>query len=281
MSNGLPAIPESATVQDIFEKFFPQSLPEASQKYKDVFQSLNGVLQFLITGDGGGNWHFIMGGGEIKVAPGQHESPTTTFTIEAQDYLSLAQRKADPQMLFMSGKLKVAGDMSLAMRLGQIMRSIMETAGAAAAQPAAATAAPAAGGPDIANMSDEDFKKLMENVTSVATVFNEYMPARFTKAYETHKDLLSSIQGILQFNVTGDGGGNWHIEMKGAEGGGVKEGSHDAPTTTFTVDSADWLSVVQRKSDPQMLFMSGKLKVAGDMSLAMRLGQVMRNVMGS
>lgn len=280
MSNGLPTIPENATVQDIFEKFFPQSLPEASQKHKDVFQTLNGVLQFVITGDGGGNWHFIMGGGEIKVAPGQHEAPTTTFTIDAPDYLLLAQRKADPQVLFMSGKLKVAGDMSLAMRLGQIMRSIMESASVVAAQPATAEASPAAG-PNVAEMSDEDFKKLMENATNVAQVFNDYMPIRFTKAYQTHKDMLSSIQGILQFNVTGEGGGNWHIELKGAEGGGVKEGSHEAPTTIFTVDAADWLSVVQRKSDPQMLFMSGKLKIAGDMSLAMRLGQVMRNVMGS
>lgn len=273
MSNGLPTIPENATVQDIFEKFFPQNLPAAAEKFKDVFQSLNGVLQFVVTGDGGGNWHFVMGGGQIKVVPGQNESPTTTFTIDAQDYLALSHRKADPQMLFMSGKLKVAGDMSLAMRLGQIMRSIMESAAAPA--PAAAPA----GGPDVANMSDEDFKKLLENATSVKQVFDEYMPARMAQAFEKNKETLGSIQGILQFNVTGDGGGSWYIEMGGGKGE-VKPGTHDSPTTTFTVDSPDWLSVVQRKSDPQMLFMSGKLKVAGDMSLAMRLGQVMRNAMG-
>lgn len=280
MANDVPAIPENATVQDIFEKHFPQNLPAAAEKFKDVFQTLNGVLQFVVTGDGGGNWYFVMGGGEIKVVTGQHDSPTTTFTVDAQDYLSLAQRKADPQMLFMSGKLKVAGDMGLAMRLGQIMRSIMETAAAPAAEQAAAAPVATAAGPNIADMSDEDFKKLMENATSVAQVFNEYMPAGFTKAYAKHKDSLGNIQGILQFNVTGDGGGNWYIELKGAEGGGVKEGSHESPTTTFTVDAADWLSVVQRKTDPQMLFMSGKLKVAGDMSLAMRLQQVMQTVMG-
>ena len=38
---------------------------------------------------------------------------------------------------------------------------------------------------------------------------------------------------------------------------------------------ADFLNIVNGKLNPQMAFMSGKLKIQGDMGLAMKLAQIL------
>jgi len=40
--------------------------------------------------------------------------------MAASDYLDMVNGKLNPQMAFMSGKLKIAGDMGLAMKMAQL-----------------------------------------------------------------------------------------------------------------------------------------------------------------
>ncbi len=47
-----------------------------------------------------------------------------TIMVDFEDFKSLAQGKLDPMMAFMSGKLKVAGDMSVAMKLQQLFATL-------------------------------------------------------------------------------------------------------------------------------------------------------------
>lgn len=47
-----------------------------------------------------------------------------TVTVSFDDFTKLAQGALDPMMAFMSGKLKVAGDMSVAMKLQQIFAKL-------------------------------------------------------------------------------------------------------------------------------------------------------------
>jgi putative sterol carrier protein len=81
-----------------------------------------------------------------------------------------------------------------------------------------------------------------------------------------------SIGAVYKFNVTGDDGGTWVINLK--DNPGVSEG--DAPADcTITVGSQDFVDIVSGKLSAQMAFMQGKLKIAGNMGLAMKLGQVL------
>ena len=78
---------------------------------------MKAVYQWDITGDGGGKWNAEIADGKCKVSEGEHASPNITITVTASDWLDILNGKLDGQMAFMSGKLKVKGDMSLAMKL--------------------------------------------------------------------------------------------------------------------------------------------------------------------
>jgi putative sterol carrier protein len=84
-------------------------------------------------------------------------------------------------------------------------------------------------------------------------------------------DRAQGLKAVIQYDITGEGGGTYHVEI--ADGTcSVKEGAAAAPQLTLTMGAQDWIDMVTGKLNPQMAFMSGKLKHRGDMPLLMRLG---------
>lgn len=75
------------------------------------------TIQWNITGDETGVWAFQIVNGEGKLIPGGVEKPDTTFTVSAKDWIAIAEGRLDSMKAFMSGKLKVTGDMMLAMKV--------------------------------------------------------------------------------------------------------------------------------------------------------------------
>ncbi len=84
---------------------------------KEASKGLNAVYQFDLSGDGGGKWHVIIANEECQVNEGPHASPNITISMTAQDYLDLVTGKLNGQVAFMTGKLRIAGDMGLALRM--------------------------------------------------------------------------------------------------------------------------------------------------------------------
>ena len=62
-------------------------------------------------------YHFHIVNESIEVQMGTHASPNITLTMKESDYLDMINGKLNGQMAFMSGKLKIVGDMGLALRL--------------------------------------------------------------------------------------------------------------------------------------------------------------------
>ena len=88
----------------------------------DAAKGMNSVIQFNLSGDGGGNYHVIIKEGTCTVTEGAHASPNMTMTMAAQDYVDMILGKLNGQMAFMSGKLKIAGDMGLAMKMQSLFK---------------------------------------------------------------------------------------------------------------------------------------------------------------
>ena len=55
---------------------------------------------------------------------GEDNDADCTISVAKDDFIALASGNLDPMMAFMSGKLKVAGDMSVAMGLQKIFSSM-------------------------------------------------------------------------------------------------------------------------------------------------------------
>jgi len=102
--------------------------------------------------------------------------------------------------------------------------------------------------------------------TSVAQVF-EMMPERFNKA------AAAGVNATYQFDLTGNDGGTYHVKV--ADGTcDVKNGPAENPNITITMAASDYLDMINGKLNPQMAFMGGKLKIKGDMSLALKMQQL-------
>ena len=101
------------TVKEAFD-----AMPEKFNA--EAATGLNATFQYCIEGEGGGQWCCTVADGACTMTEGKNDSPSVTLTMAAPDFLDLVNGKLNGQMAFMAGKLKIAGDMSLAMKLGAL-----------------------------------------------------------------------------------------------------------------------------------------------------------------
>jgi putative sterol carrier protein len=98
------------------------TLQEMMTLIPSVFQpqragSISAVIQCRLTGAEAGEWVMRIAGGQCTVEPGTIPNPNLTLTADTHDYQNIASGKLDGMTAFMQGKIKLSGDMSLAMKL--------------------------------------------------------------------------------------------------------------------------------------------------------------------
>lgn len=101
------------TVSSVKEYF--DTLPQRfrSQAAKGV----QAVFQFDLAGSGGGLYHVRVDDATLTVAEGAHPSPNVTLKMDAGEYVKMASGKLNGHWAVLSGKLKISGDMGLAMKM--------------------------------------------------------------------------------------------------------------------------------------------------------------------
>ena len=80
----------------------------------DRAAGLEATYAFVV--EGAGEWHAVVAGDTCAIAEGAHPSPDVTISCSAADWVQIVEGRLDPQFAFMTGRLRVDGDMSLAMR---------------------------------------------------------------------------------------------------------------------------------------------------------------------
>ena len=103
------------TVADLMSKMPGAFVPEKAQ-------GLDAVLQFKFSGAEPGDWYAQIKDGKVDVQQGVHPSPKMTLTADSDDYIKLFTGQLDPMQAFMAGKLKLTGDLNLAMKMTQFFK---------------------------------------------------------------------------------------------------------------------------------------------------------------
>ena len=80
----------------------------------------------------------------------------------------------------------------------------------------------------------------------------------------------AGIDAAIQLKLTGAQAADWVATIKDAKCT-LTQGNAPAAKLTVSADSADFVKIFTGQLDGMQAFMQGKLKVTGDMSLAMKL----------
>lgn len=104
------------TVSQLMEKMPGAFLP-------DKAVGVNAVIHFKFTGAEAGDWNAKIADGKCEVMEGAPiDKETMTLTADSSDYVKLFTGELDGMQAFMQGKLKLGGDLNLAMKLMQMFK---------------------------------------------------------------------------------------------------------------------------------------------------------------
>ena len=101
--------------KQVFEEKIATKIKQDPAKAK----AIGALVVFHITG--GGDWTLDCSKEPAEVKAGNAEGARVEVTMNEEDFVKLANGTLNPQMAFLGGKLKVKGDMGLAIKLGQIL----------------------------------------------------------------------------------------------------------------------------------------------------------------
>jgi putative sterol carrier protein len=101
----------------------------------------------------------------------------------------------------------------------------------------------------------------------IQKLFNEELPSALAK----HGDAAKQIGAKYQINITGEGGGEWYIDVSDS-GPKAEAGNPGTADCTLTMSAEDFQKLHENpQANGMQLYFAGKLKVAGNQMLAMKL----------
>lgn len=89
----------------------------------DKAEGVDAIIQFDLSGDNGGQFYLVIKDGAVESHDGMADSPKMTLKADADDYHAVATGQMNAMQAFMGGKIKISGDMSLAMKMQNMFKA--------------------------------------------------------------------------------------------------------------------------------------------------------------
>ena len=106
----------------------------------------------------------------------------------------------------------------------------------------------------------------MSQVPTPAELFRERVP----RALAEHPEKAREVDAVFRFKITGEGGGDWIVDLT-ADPPECVEADNGNAQCTIEVSAEDFREMLTDSQAGMRLYLEGKLKVEGDARLAQRL----------
>jgi len=248
----------SAGSSDPIEAVFGKISAELNE---DLVKQTRAVFSFTLS-DQKTDWFLDLKNGAGSCGKGKPPVDSdATLTMTSTNFNKMFAGKLKPTAAFMSGRLKISGNMGKAMKLEKLMGK-MQTRG-------------------YSTQATLDRLRYVQNLYSLSRSFSDSSP-NYTDVKPvfdriktvTTPSIVKKINAVFLFDITGEG--KWFVDLKGGKGM-VGEGDPDVKAdVTVTLNKDIFLKIFNREIKPATAFMNGQMKLSGDLSKAMALESMMK-----
>ncbi len=109
---------------------------------------------------------------------------------------------------------------------------------------------------------------MADSANSAPELFDQQLPAALAK----HPDKAKAVNAVYLFKISGDGGGDWTVDLA-SDPPTCTRGDSGKAQCTVEVSHEDFKSMLANPQVGMQLYFQGKLKVSGDPMLATKLQQ--------
>lgn len=103
-------MPTTQEIAQIFPAMAARIIPEKAE-------GVNAVIQFNLSGENGGMYWLRIADGKCEAGLGTADHAKMTLKASADDYHAIVTGALNPTQAVFTGKVKIEGDMGLAMKL--------------------------------------------------------------------------------------------------------------------------------------------------------------------
>jgi len=248
----------SAGSADPIEAVFGKISAELNE---DLVKQTRAVFSFTLS-DQKTDWFLDLKNGAGSCGKGKPPVDSdATLTMTSTNFNKMFAGKLKPTAAFMSGRLKISGNMGKAMKLEKLMGK-MQTRG-------------------YSTQATLDRLRYVQNLHSLSRSFSDSSP-NYTDVKPvfdriktvTTPSIVKKINAVFLFDITGEG--KWFVDLKSGKGL-VGEGDPDVKAdVTVTLNKDIFLKIFNREIKPATAFMNGQMKLSGDLSKAMALESMMK-----
>eukprot|EP00095_Tigriopus_kingsejongensis_P006461 maker-scaffold128_size327099-snap-gene-1.9 protein:Tk06461 transcript:maker-scaffold128_size327099-snap-gene-1.9-mRNA-1 annotation:"hydroxysteroid dehydrogenase-like protein 2-like" len=231
--------------------------PQAADVFKRIKEVASAEIvkkvdaTYLFNVEESGKFYVDLKNGEGSVSEGEPPvTPDVTIDINEANILRLFNREVKPATAFMTGQLKLSGDLTKAMALEAVMK---------------------------ASRGERTFHSW-----AVRRNFSTDGPAPYLSVPEVFgrietvasKAIVAEVGAIYLFDVENEG--KYYVDFKNGEGCVGQGDPADKPDVTINMSVDNFLKIFNRELSPATAFMTGQIKVSGDLAKALTLEKVMK-----
>ncbi|MGH2981126.1 MAG: SCP2 sterol-binding domain-containing protein [Solirubrobacterales bacterium] len=235
-----------------------------------------GLVEWVIADDGTSDRFLVrFEDGGCRVGGEPAGEPRVTLELGAVAFVKLVTGNANPATMYLSGVLGLRGDVLFAIEMGGFLRipgAEGETSADGALDPSGVDAT------DIAlavrGVDDSVLRERMRG--EVRELILDEVIRRFPEYLDGSK--ATGVDSVIGWKITGREDGEPDRFRVVVRDGVVRAGREidEEPKLTIKLDGVDFLKLVTGNLNPVMAFMSGKLKLNGDVAFAARLPGIFR-----